>query len=135
MAGILAHAQEISAITNPTVNSYKRLTTGEGNTPESATWGLRNRSAMIRVPIYKPGKQLSTRIELRSPDPMSNPYLVNAVTLAAGLDGIERKLELPPEATAEMLNQGPRGAGRYRPMLPCRAVSTRPSITSRTPSL
>ena len=118
MAGILAHAQEISAITNPTVNSYKRLTTGEGNTPESATWGLRNRSAMIRVPIYKPGKQLSTRIELRSPDPMSNPYLVNAVTLAAGLDGIERKLELPPEATAEMLNQGPEAlaATGYAPL-------------------
>ena len=84
MAGILAHAREISAITNPTVNSYKRITT-------------------VRIPVYKPGKQLSTRIELRSPDPMANPYLVNAVTLAAGLDGIERKLELPPEATAETL--------------------------------
>lgn len=58
---------------------------------------------MVRIPVYKPGKQLSTRIELRSPDPMANPYLVNAVTLAAGLDGIERKLELPPEATAETL--------------------------------
>lgn len=108
MAGILAHAQEISAITNPTVNSYKRLTTGEGNTPEYATWGLRNRAAMIRVPIYKPGKELSARIELRSPDAMSNPYLVNAVTLAAGLDGIERKLELPPEVTSEMLDASPR---------------------------
>ena len=92
MAGILAHAREISAITNPTVNSYKRITTG-----------LRNRASMVRIPVYKPGKQLSTRIELRSPDPMANPYLVNAVTLAAGLDGIERKLELPPEATAETL--------------------------------
>ena len=81
MAGILAHAREISAITNPTVN----------------------RASMVRIPVYKPGKQLSTRIELRSPDPMANPYLVNAVTLAAGLDGIERKLELPPEATAETL--------------------------------
>ncbi len=71
--------------------------------PQYATWGLRNRASMVRIPVYKPGKQLSTRIELRSPDPMANPYLVNAVTLAAGLDGIERKLELPPEATAETL--------------------------------
>lgn len=103
MAGILAHAREISAITNPTANSYKRITTGGDSVPQYATWGLRNRASMVRIPVYKPGKQLSTRIELRSPDPMANPYLVNAVTLAAGLDGIERKLELPPEATAETL--------------------------------
>ncbi len=103
MAGILAHAREISAITNPTVNSYKRITTGGDSVPQYATWGLRNRASMVRIPVYKPGKQLSTRIELRSPDPMANPYLVNAVTLAAGLDGIERKLEPPPEATAETL--------------------------------
>ena len=103
MAGILAHAREISAITNPTVNSYKRITTGGDSVPQYATWGLRNRASMVRIPVYKPGKQLSTRIELRSPDPMANPYLVNAVTLAAGLDGIERKLELPSEATAETL--------------------------------
>lgn len=103
MAGILAHAREISAITNPTVNSYKRITTGGDSVPQYATWGLRNRASMVRIPVYKPGKQLSTRVELRSPDPMANPYLVNAVTLAAGLDGIERKLELPPEATAETL--------------------------------
>lgn len=103
MAGILAHAREISAITNPTINSYKRITTGGDSVPQYATWGLRNRASMVRIPVYKPGKQLSTRIELRSPDPMANPYLVNAVTLAAGLDGIERKLELPPEATAETL--------------------------------
>lgn len=103
MAGILAHAREISAITNPTVNSYKRIATGGDSVPQYATWGLRNRASMVRIPVYKPGKQLSTRIELRSPDPMANPYLVNAVTLAAGLDGIERKLELPPEATAETL--------------------------------
>lgn len=103
MAGILAHAREISAITNPTVNSYKRITTGGDSVPQYATWGLRNRASMVRIPVYKPGKQLSTRIELRSPDPMASPYLVNAVTLAAGLDGIERKLELPLEATAETL--------------------------------
>lgn len=103
MAGILVHAREISAITNPTVNSYKRITTGGDSVPQYATWGLRNRASMVRIPVYKPGKQLSTRIELRNPDPMANPYLVNTVTLAAGLDGIERKLELPPEATAETL--------------------------------
>ncbi|WP_346674767.1 glutamine synthetase family protein [Enorma phocaeensis] len=105
MAGILAHARELSAITNPTVNSYKRLAPGQGNGPTHAMWGLRNRAAMIRVPIYKPGKDLSARIELRSPDPMANPYLVNAVTLAAGLDGIERKLELPDEVTSELISQ------------------------------
>ena len=103
MAGILAHASEISAITNPTVNSYKRLSAGVGNGPRYATWGMRNRSAMIRVPIYKPGKQIAARIELRSPDPMANPYLVNTVTLAAGLDGIKRGLELPEEATSDLL--------------------------------
>ncbi len=105
MAGILDHAAEISAIANPTVNSYKRLLSREDPTPKTATWGRRNRATMIRLPIYKPGKQLSTRIELRSPDPMANPYLVNAVTLAAGLDGIERGLELPPEATTEILSR------------------------------
>ena len=118
MAGILAHAREISAITNPTVNSYKRITTRGDSVPQYATWGLRNRASMIRIPVYKPGKQLSTRIELRSPDPMANPYLVNAVTLAAGLDGIERKLEPPPEATAETLKLTDRqmlGAG-YTPL-------------------
>lgn len=118
MAGILAHAREISAITNPTINSYKRITTGGDSVPQYATWGLRNRASMVRIPVYKPGKQLSTRIELRSPDPMANPYLVNAVTLAAGLDGIERKLELPPEATAETLKLTDRqmlGAG-YTPL-------------------
>lgn len=104
MAGILAHAREISAITNPTVNSYKRLVTGEGSTPTHATWGLRNRSAMLRIPIYKPGKQLAARVELRSPDPMANPYLVNAVTLAAGLDGIKRGLELPQESEFTVSN-------------------------------
>ena len=104
MAGILDHAAEMSAIMSPTVNSYKRLTGAAGDGPRYATWGLRNRSAMIRIPIYKPGKQLSTRIELRNPDPMANPYLVNAVTLAAGLDGIKRGLELPEEGTSELLS-------------------------------
>lgn len=103
MAGIIDHAAEITAITNPTVNSYKRLAGNAGDGPLYATWGLRNRAAMIRVPIYKPGKRASARVELRSPDPMANPYLVNTVTLAAGLDGIERGLTLPEEATSDVL--------------------------------
>ena len=104
MAGILDHAAEISAITNPTVNSYKRLSGKGGDGPRYATWGMHNRAAMIRVPAYKPGKEVSTRIELRNPDAMANPYLACAVTLAAGLDGIERGLELPPERTPELLS-------------------------------
>lgn len=102
MAGLLAYAPQFMAVTNPTVNSYKRLANGVGEVPTHASWAKRNRSAMIRIPIYKPGKQLSTRIELRLPDPMANPYLVNAVTLAAGLRGIQEGLELPPE-TPNML--------------------------------
>ena len=104
MAGILAYAPEMMAITNPTVNSYKRLTNSKGDIPTHATWGLRNRSAMIRIPTYKPGKQLATRIELRTPDAMANPYLVCAVSLAAGLKGIREGLELPAEMTEETLS-------------------------------
>ena len=134
MAGILAHAREISAITNPTVNSYKRITTGGDSVPQYATWGLRNRASMVRIPVYKPGKPLSTRIELRSPDPMANPYLVNAVTLAAGLDGIERKLELPPRPRQRRSSlptvRWSRPATRR-----CRARSKRRSTCLRTRSL
>ena len=105
MAGILAYAPEMMAVTNPTVNSYKRLANSKGDIPTHATWGLRNRAAMIRIPTYKPGKQLATRIELRTPDAMANPYLVCAVTLAAGLKGIQDKMELPAEATDELLSR------------------------------
>ncbi len=100
IAGILAYAREFTLITNPTVNSYKRLIP-TGEVPCYATWGRRNRSALVRIPAHKPGKHLSTRIELRSPDPTCNPYLVLAVTLAAGLKGIEDGMELPAEATLE----------------------------------
>lgn len=102
-AGLLDHAAEMSAITNPSVNSYKRLSGKAGNGPRYASWGLHNRAAMVRVPIYKPGKEISARIELRSPDPLANPYLATAVSLAAGLDGIERGLELPDECTTDLL--------------------------------
>ncbi len=94
MAGQIAHARAISAIGAPTVNSYKRLTPGY-EAPVYICWAHRNRSAMIRVPAIRPGKEAATRLELRCPDPSSNPYLLFAVMLAAGLDGIERQLEAP----------------------------------------
>ena len=118
MAGLLAYAPQFMAVTNPTVNSYKRLNNSVGDVPTHATWGLRNRSAMIRIPIYKPGKQLSTRIELRVPDPMANPYLTCAVTLAAGLRGIEEGLELPPETPNLLASTDEELAAAGYPRLP-----------------
>jgi glutamine synthetase len=97
IAGLLAHGAEITAVTNQWVNSYKRLW-GGGEAPAHLTWGHNNRSAMVRVPMYKPSKGQSTRIELRTIDAACNPYLAFAVTLAAGLKGIEEGYELPPES-------------------------------------
>jgi glutamine synthetase len=97
IAGLLRHAPEITAVTNQWVNSYKRLISG-GEAPSYVCWGHNNRSALVRVPMYKPAKGQSTRIELRSPDPACNPYLAFAVILAAGLKGITEGYELPPEA-------------------------------------
>lgn len=97
IAGLLKYAPEFCAITNPLVNSYKRLVPGY-EAPTYVSWAQANRSAMVRVPLYKPGKENATRIELRSPDPSCNPYLAFAVMLGAGLKGIEDKLELMPEA-------------------------------------
>ena len=97
IAGVLRHASEISVVTNQWVNSYKRLL-GGGEAPSYICWGHNNRSAMIRVPMYKPNKGQSTRIELRTIDPACNPYLAFAVTLAAGMKGIEEGYELPREA-------------------------------------
>ncbi|MFH2063878.1 MAG: glutamine synthetase family protein [Pseudomonadota bacterium] len=94
IAGLLHHAPEITAITNQWVNSYKRLVPGY-EAPVYVSWARRNRSAMIRVPMYKPGKEKATRIEFRSPDPACNPYLAYAVMLGAGLEGIEKKYPLP----------------------------------------
>ena len=93
IAGILKHAPEITAVTNQWVNSYKRLVPGY-EAPVYVSWANRNRSAMIRVPMYKPGKEKATRIEFRSPDPSCNPYLAFAVMLGAGMEGIEKKYEL-----------------------------------------
>lgn len=101
IAGLLKYAPEFTAITNPLVNSYKRLVPGF-EAPVYISWARRNRSAMVRVPMYKPGKELATRVELRSPDPTCNPYLAFAVMLGAGLKGIEEELELMDESTNDI---------------------------------
>ena len=88
IAGILKHAAEMTAITNQWVNSYKRLQ-GGGEAPSLINWGRSDRGALVRIPMYKPNKENSTRIEFRSPDSACNPYLAYAVMLAAGLKGIE----------------------------------------------
>ena len=98
IAGILRHAPEITLVTNQWVNSYKRLIPGF-EAPVYVCWARRNRSALVRVPLYKPGKEGATRIEYRSPDPACNPYLAFSAMLAAGLAGIEGEYELAPEAS------------------------------------
>jgi glutamine synthetase len=97
LAGVLNHAGEICAVTNQWVNSYKRLVPGY-EAPVYICWARRNRSALVRVPMYKPGKERATRLECRFPDPACNPYLAFSVMLAAGLKGIEQNYELPSEA-------------------------------------
>lgn len=97
ISGLLRHAREITLVTNQWVNSYKRLVPGY-EAPCYITWARRNRSDMIRVPEYKPGKEVATRVEYRSPDPACNPYLTFAVMLAAGLEGIEKEYPLPEPA-------------------------------------
>lgn len=100
-AGLLRHAGEITAVTNQWINSYKRLIVGY-EAPAHVCWARNNESALVRVPIPKRGKESSTRIEFRSPDPACNPYLAFALMLAAGLKGIEEEYELPPEATTNI---------------------------------
>lgn len=101
IAGLLVHAREISSILAQWVNSYKRLVPGY-EAPVYIAWSQRNRSALVRVPLYKPGKELATRAELRCPDPACNPYLAFAVMLEAGLKGIKEGYELPPEMTENL---------------------------------
>src|SRR5688572_26854755 len=101
MAGLLHHAAEITAVTNQTVNSYKRLVPGF-EAPVHISWARNNRSGLIRVPVPKRGDPMATRIEYRSPDPAANPYLAFSVTLAAGLRGITEGYELAPEAEANL---------------------------------
>jgi glutamine synthetase len=95
IAGQLRHAREISAVFAQWVNSYKRLVPGY-EAPVYAAWSRRNRSALIRIPLYKPGNEQATRAEIRCPDPACNPYLTFAALLHAGLEGIEQGYELPP---------------------------------------
>ena len=101
MAGLLHHAAEITAVTNQTVNSYKRLVPGF-EAPVHMTWARNNRSGLIRVPVPKKGSASATRIEYRSPDPACNPYLAFSVILAAGLRGVREGYELAPEADANL---------------------------------
>jgi glutamine synthetase len=102
IAGLLAHASEITAVTNQWVNSYKRLV-GGFDAPTFETWARNDQSALVRVPATKKGKIDSTRIEYRSPDPACNPYLALSVILAAGLDGIANNTPLPPETGSDVL--------------------------------
>jgi glutamine synthetase len=99
IAGLLAHAPEITAVCNQWINSYKRLVPGY-EAPVYLSWARRNRSDLIRVPEYRPGREKATRIEFRSPDPACNPYLCFSVMLAAGLEGIEKGLK-PPDPIEE----------------------------------
>lgn len=101
IAGQLVHARGFSAVTAPTVNSYKRLTPGY-EAPVYICWASRNRSALIRVPATTPGMEKAKRVELRCPDPSANPYLAFAAMLAAGLDGVERGLTPPPPVNEDV---------------------------------
>jgi glutamine synthetase len=106
IAGLMRHAPEITVITNQWVNSYKRLVPGY-EAPVYVSWARRNRSTMVRVPMYKPGKEKATRIEFRSPDPSCNPYLAFAVMLGAGLEGIENKYPLPDPIEEDIFEMNP----------------------------
>jgi len=115
LAGVLEHAPEFTAVCCQYVNSYKRLVIGD-EAPTAAAWGQANRSALVRVPNYSPGKASSQRIEFRLPDSACNPYLTYAVVIAAGLKGIRDGYELPPPAEEDMsrLSDAERRAMGYR---------------------
>ncbi|MBN1564193.1 MAG: glutamine synthetase [Anaerolineae bacterium] len=103
VAGQLKHARALAAVVAPTINSYKRLTPGY-EAPVYVCWAQRNRSALVRVPRYSPGRENSTRVELRFPDPSCNPYLAFAVMLEAGLDGVKNKLTPPPSVSDDVFH-------------------------------
>jgi glutamine synthetase len=117
IAGLLRHAPEITAVTNQWVNSYKRII-GGGEAPAYVCWGHNNRSALVRVPMYKPGKGQSTRVEYRALDSATNPYLACALLLAAGLRGIEQNYQLPEGAEDDVwaLTDGERCALGMTPL-------------------
>jgi glutamine synthetase len=98
VAGLIHYSREMCLVTNQWVNSYKRLVPGF-EAPIYCCWARQNRSALVRVPTYKQGNEQATRVEMRNPDPAANPYLAFAVILAAGLKGIQKKMELPREST------------------------------------
>jgi len=106
IAGLLTHIKEITLVLNQWVNSYKRLVPGY-EAPVYICWARRNRSALIRVPLYKPGKEKATRIELRSPDPACNPYLAFACMLNVGLTGVEKKYKLPEPIEQDVYHLDP----------------------------
>lgn len=106
VAGVLKHAAEITVVTNQWVNSYKRLIPGY-EAPVYVTWARRSRSDLIRIPEYQPGREKSTRIELRSPDPACNPYLTFSVILAAGLEGIQNNYPLPKPTEGNLFDMKP----------------------------
>ena len=103
IAGILDHAREMSLITNQFYNSYKRLVPGY-EAPVYIAWAEANRSAAVRIPLYKPGKEVATRMELRFPDATCNPYLAFSAMLAAGLEGLDRELTCPDPMTMDLYN-------------------------------
>ena len=106
IAGQLKHAREISSVFAQWVNSYKRLVPGY-EAPVYCAWSRRNRSALVRVPLYHPGKEQATRMELRCPDPACNPYLTFAALLQAGLEGIEKGYELPEPMEKNLYHLSP----------------------------
>jgi len=113
IAGVLTHAREIALVTNQWVNSYKRLVPGY-EAPVYICWARRNRSALIRVPLYKPGMEKATRIEVRNPDPACNPYLVFSAMLTAGLAGIENDYQLPEPVEKDVYHMSPEERKSYR---------------------
>jgi len=112
IAGILKHSKEITSITSQWVNSYKRLVPGY-EAPVYIAWARRNRSSLVRVPMYKPGKEKATRVEFRCPDPACNPYLAFSVMLAAGLKGIQEGYPLPPPVEEDIFEMSEEARKRH----------------------
>jgi glutamine synthetase len=113
IAGLMKHAREITLVTNQWVNSYKRLVPGY-EAPVYISWAERNRSDLIRIPVYKPGKEIATRVEYRSPDPACNPYFAFAVMLAAGLEGIEKGYPLRDPVERNVYEMTEKERKKYR---------------------
>jgi glutamine synthetase len=112
IAGLLTHVKEITLILNQWVNSYKRLVPGY-EAPVYICWARRNRSTLVRVPLYKPGKEKATRVELRSPDPSCNPYLAFACMLNAGLKGMEKGYRMPDPVEMDVYHMSPDERKKY----------------------